>query len=416
MFKPGIILTVSAWLLALPASGGNWPEFRGPGREGHATAKNLPTEWNTTSNVAWKQAVPGKGWSSPVIQDGRIYLTAAVPEEGGSNLALSVFCLNEKDGGIVWKSDVFTEDTAASAKIHAKNTHASPTPVIEGKRIYVHFGHQGTACLDLDGKVVWRNSSLGYTPVHGNGGSPIIVDNKLIFSGDAAKDPFIVALDKETGSVIWNLKRETEAKRKFTFSTPLLITVNGQRQLISQASGAVIAYDPQDGREIWRVRYGEGYSVVPRPVFGHGLLFIATGFDKPTVMAIRPDGKGDVTDTHVAWTLTKGAPLTPSPLLVGEELYLVADVGVASCLDAKTGTVHWSERVGGNYSASPLYADGKIYLQSEQGNGVVLKPGKTFQTVSTNVLGERTLASYAVDDNALFIRTESSLYRIGKAK
>lgn len=391
---------------------GNWPEFRGPTREGHASAANLPLEWSDTKGVVWKQEIPGQGWSSPVVQDGRIYLTAAVPDATGASLSLATLCLDEKSGKVLWKTHVFGQD-AGAPKIHAKNSHASPTPIIEGNRLYVHFGHQGTACLDLDGKILWRNSSLPYPPVHGNGGSPIIVDDALIFSCDGASNPFVVALDKKSGKVIWNVQRATAASKKFSFSTPALITVNGQKQVISPGSGAVFAYDPKTGKEIWHVNYGQGYSVIPRPIFGHGLLFVATGFDKPMVMAIRPEGKGDITASHVAWTVEKGAPRTPSLLLVGDELYMVADNGVASCLDAKTGTVHWQERIGGDCSASPVYASGRIYIQTEQGLGVVLKAGKTFEKLATNPLGEKTLASYAVDDGALFIRSEKNLYRIG---
>jgi outer membrane protein assembly factor BamB len=261
--------------------------------------------------------------------------------------------------------------------------------------------------------VIWKQTDLKYSPVHGNGGSPILVGNALIFSCDGGSDPFVVALDKASGKVLWKVKRDTTAKKNFSFSTPTLIAVNGQQQLITPGSGVVCALDPKTGAELWRCRYGEGYSVIPKPVFGHGMIFLSSGYDKPVLHAIRVDGKGDVTDTHLAWKLEKGAPHTPSPLLVGNEIYLVSDAGIASCLDAKTGTVHWSERVAGNYSASPLLADGKIYLQNETGTGVVLKPGKTFEKLAENPLAEKTLASYAVTDGALFIRTEKHLYRIG---
>jgi outer membrane protein assembly factor BamB len=214
--------------------------------------------------------------------------------------------------------------------------------------------------------------------------------------------------------VVWKVKRETTAAKKFSFCTPLLITVGGQSQIISPGSGLVAALDPKDGHEIWRVRYGEGYSVIPRPVFGQGLVFISSGFNRAEIYAIRPDGKGDVTDTHVAWRQIKGAPLTPSLLLIGEELYAVSDEGLASCFDAKTGKIHWQEKVPGKYSASPIAADGKIYLQNETGTGTVLKAGTTFAVLATNVLPEKTLASYAVSEDALFVRTAENLYRIQK--
>jgi outer membrane protein assembly factor BamB len=386
----------------------DWPQFRGSEGNGHSPAKNLPLTWDATKNVAWKTELPGKGWSSPALHKGRLYLTTA--EEVGSELSLRALCHDAATGKPLWATEVIL---TPPVKHHSKNSQASPTAIVDGDRVYVHFGHYGTACLDLAGKVVWKQSELKYSPVHGNGGSPILVGNALIFSCDGGSDPFVVALDKASGKVLWKVKRETTAKRNFSFSTPTLITVKGQQQLITPGSGVVCALDPKTGAELWRCRYGEGYSVIPKPVFGHGMIFVSSGYDKPVLHAIRADGKGDVTDTHIAWKLEKGAPHTPSPLLVGNELYVVSDAGIASCLDAKTGQVHWSERVGGNYSASPLLADGKIYLQNETGTGVVLKPGKTFEKLAENALGEKTLASYAVTDGALFIRTEKHLYRIG---
>lgn len=386
----------------------DWPQFRGPDGDGHSSAKNLPLTWDTTKNVAWKTEIPGKGWASPALFNHRLYLTTA--EEVGSDLSLRALCHDATTGKPLWATEVFL---TPPVRHHAKNSQASPTAIVEDDRIYVHFGHYGTACLDLAGKIVWKQNDLKYSPVHGNGGSPILVGNALIFSCDGGSDPFVVALDKASGKVLWKVKRETTAKRNFSFSTPTLITVKGQSQLITPGSGVVCALDPKTGAELWRCRYGEGYSVIPKPVFGHGMIFISSGYDKPVLHAIRADGKGDVTDTHIAWKLEKGAPHTPSPLLVGNELYVVSDAGIASCLDAKTGQVHWSERVGGNYSASPLFADGKIWLQNETGTGVVLKPGKTFEKIAENALGEKTLASYAVTDGALFIRTEKNLYRIG---
>ncbi len=389
----------------------DWPEFRGPTGQGHANTTKLPSEWSATRNVAWKQPVPGRGWSSPSLSGGKIFLTSAVGEADGGPRGLRALCFDAKTGRQLWNTPLFEQDGRAP-RIHNKNSHASPTPLVADGRVYVHFGHQGTACLDLKGKVIWKNTSLNYPPVHGNGGSPILVGDKLVFSCDGGSDPFVVALNKKTGKVIWNTPRFTTAKKTFSFSTPLLITVAGKQQIISPGSGAVCALDPKDGKEVWRARYGEGYSVIPRPVLGHGMIFIGTGYDAPIVMAIRVDGTGDVTDSHVAWTMKKGAPNTPSLLLVGEELYMVSDGGIASCVEAKTGKVHWQERAGGNYSASPLYADGKVYFQNEEGIGVVVKAGKEFQKLASNDLGERTLASYAADDDAFFIRTEQHLYKI----
>lgn len=395
-------------LVAGVARAEDWPEFRGPTGEGHSAADNLPLEWGKDKNKVWQQDIPGLGWSSPVVVQGRVYLTTAVPVKG--DFSLEALCLDAKTGAILWEKEVFRENGKTAPAIHSKNSHASPTPLVHDGRLYVHFGHMGTACLDLAGKILWRNNELKYNPVHGNGGTPIFVDDKLIFSCDGGDQAFVAALDRATGKQAWRTDRRTDPVKKFSFSTPLLITVNGKKQVISPGSEAVMAYDPANGHEIWRVRY-RGYSVIPRPVYGHGLLFISTSYDSPTLLAIRPDGAGDVTKSHIAWSNRQNAPHTPSVLLVGDELYMVSDDGVASCLDAKTGKVHWHERLGGEFSASPVHAAGRIYFQSEDGVGIVVKAGKQFELLARNPLNERTLASYAIADDALFIRTDKRLYR-----
>jgi outer membrane protein assembly factor BamB len=388
----------------------DWTEYRGPTGQGLYAGKGLATEWSDTKNVAWKEAIPGKGWSSPIVFKGRVYLTSAVPPEKSKDQSLRAFCLDAESGKLVWQKEVFLQDGKKAPGIHKKNTHASPSPLTDGKRLYVHFGHQGTACLDFDGKVLWRTTELRYSPVHGNGGSPILVDDRLVFAADGGDKQFLAALDCTSGKVLWRTDRKCTAPKKFAFGTPLLITVDGKPQIVSPASHAVIAYDP-DGKELWRVTH-DGYSTIPRPVFGHGVVFLSTGYDSPTLMAIRPDGSGDVTKTHVAWSTPKGAPLTPSLLLVGDELYTVSDDGVVGCRDAKSGKVHWQERLEGAYSASPLYADGKIYVQSEGGVTTVLRAGKKFERLAESTLPERTFASFAAADGALFLRSEKHLYRI----
>ncbi len=392
--------------------GENWPEFRGPTGQGISTAAGLPTEWSATQNVAWKVAVPGAGWSSPSISDGQIFLTTGVTN-GSGGVSLRALAFELTTGRGLWDREIFSATEASVQPVHTKNSPASPTPIVEGDRVYVHFGHHGTACLDRAGKILWRNHELGYDPLHGNGGSPVLVGDRLVFNSDGTKEPFVAALDKATGVLVWKAPRTLKVKSYFSFCTPLVITVNGRTQIITPGSGGVSALDPKDGREIWRVRYGEGYSVVPRPVFAHGLLFIATGFNRADLLAIRADGEGDVTDTHIAWRTTKGAPLTPSVVVVGDELYAVADSGIATCFDAKTGTVHWQERLEGNYSASPIAAGGRVYFLSEEGVGTVVKASRTLEKLATNKLGERTLASYGVADGALFIRSATHLYRIG---
>lgn len=404
-----LLAVVSVVLLPLFTFAADWPQFRGPTGNGISTEKNLPTEWNEIKNIAWQQEIPGKGWSSPSLFHGRLYLTTAVMADG--QLSQRALCLNANDGKIIWDNEVFSQDAVSAPKIHGKNSHASPTPLVESGKVYVHFGHQGTACLDLDGKTLWKTQELAYPPVHGQGSSPILVDGLLIFSCDGGKDPFVAALDANTGSVRWKFARESDYAKRFAFATCEAITVNGKKQIISPGAGVVNAIDAETGKEVWRVTY-DGYSVIPRPVFGHGLVFLSTSYDSPSILAIRPDGHGDVTDTHVEWSLKKGAPHTPSPLLIGDELYLVSDGGIASCVDAKTGDVHWSERIGTKFSASPVYADGKIYFQDEEGKGTVLKVGTKFQKLGENGFKEPTLASYCVGDGAIFVRTEKRLYKV----
>ncbi len=392
-----------------------WPQFRGPTGQGHSLAKNLPIEWNATTNVAWKTPVPGSGWSSPVVSRGRIYLTAAVAPEGSTEVTLRALCFDAAKGTLVWDTEVFRPDPGSATTMHRKNTAASPTPIVTADRLFVHFGHLGTAALDLAGQVLWRQEELKYSPVHGTGGSPILVEGTLVFSCDGKAVPFIAALDAATGAIRWKTPRNSPAKKQFSFSTPLAIQLDGATQIISPGSGLVGSYDVKDGRERWRVAYGEGYSVVPRPVFAHGLLYLSSSFDKPVFHAIKPAGaNGDATATHIAWTIPKGAPHTASAVVAGDEVFFVSDAGIATCADAKSGSVHWTERLGGNFSASPIVAEGHIYFQNEEGIGFVVKAAKTYELLATNDLAERTLASPAAIDGTLILRSEGHLWRIGK--
>ena len=295
--------------------------------------------------------------------------------------------------------------------LNPKNSFASPTPILEGDRVYVHFGAEGTAALTSAGEVLWR-TRLPYESQHGGGGSPELHGELLIINCDGNDvEAFVVALDKQTGKERWKRQRRKPSDQAYT--TPLTIRVGDRDQIVSVGAYRAGGYDPASGREIWRVSYAEGFSNVPRPVYGHGLVFIATGFQQPTLMAVRPDGEGDVTRTHVAWTLRRGAPFTPSPILVGDELFVVNDTGILTCVDARTGTVHYQQRLGGNYSASPIWADGRIYFLSEEGVATVIAPGKVFTKLAVNQLDGATLASIAVSGGSLFIRSHSHLYRIG---
>jgi outer membrane protein assembly factor BamB len=420
----GVLLVKNTYRMLFPAlllvsslaQAENWSKFRGPTGQGLSAEKNLPAEWSTTKNVAWKVDVAGEGWSSPVVVDGRVYLTAAVTPTGGTgkDRSLRTLCLDVKTGKTLWNVEVFSQTDAATDRIHGKNSHASPTPIVDGNNIYVHFGTQGTARLTLDGKIGWKTKELVYAPQHGNGGSPVLVDGVLVICCDGRDVQYIAGIDSKTGKLRWKKDRpDVPGGKKFAFATPLAITVGGKQQVICPGTDVVSSVEPATGKEIWRVLYS-GFSVIPCPIFVNGLVYISTSYGTPSVIAIRPDGKGDVTETHVVWQAKRGAPHTPSLLAIGDEIYYVSDRGVATCSDAKTGEIHWQERVGGNYSASPVFADGKIYLQSEQGKTTVLRPGKAYEVLALNDLEERTLASYAVSDSSLFIRTATKLYRIKK--
>lgn len=409
-----LFLSLSLTSATLPAA--DWPEFRGPDAQGHSDATNLPLTWSPTSHIAWKTAVAGVGWSSPVVVGDRIFLTSAVSlsgkEEATADRSLRALALDATTGKTVWDVELFQ---AKTPRAHRKNSHASPTPVYEDGKLYIHFGHLGTACLNAaNGQAAWATQAFAYSPVHGNGSSPVLFEDLLIFSADAETEPKVIALDKTTGQQRWAFARQSDAKKKFSFCTPLIIDVNGQKQLITPGSGVVNALNPKTGEEIWRCNYDQGYSVVPRPVYAHGMIFLSSGYDKSVLYAIKVDGKGDVTTTHIAWKIEKAAPHNPSMAVIGDELYFVADNGILSCVDAKSGQVHYSERCTGPISASLLAADGKLYLQDEKGLGVVVKPGKQFQILAQNDLAERSLASYAVIGSDLLIRTEANLYRIKK--
>lgn len=402
-----LLLTGSA-ISSLAAA--NWPQFRGPEGNGHSPARNVPLRWSATENIAWKAVVPGQGWSSPVLSGERLFLTAAIPG-GGDTLALAALAFDASSGTLLWQTEIFSQGQDAPA-IHRKNSHASPTPIVAGSRLFVHFGHMGTACLDLDGTVVWSTNAFPYPPVHGNGASPILVGNRLVFTADGGQDPHVVALDPATGQLAWRTPRPPiELRQKFSFATPTAILVRGRSQVVAPGSGLIAAYDPASGSELWRIQHG-GYSVIPKPIYAHGLLYAGTGYNQPVALAIDPDGSGDITDSNLRWSLNRGAGHTPSFLLVGDELYLLADNGVLTCVDARSGTLHYQERATGPSSASPVFAEGRIYLLDESGLGVVVAPGRTFQKLAENPLDQRTLASYAVTDGALFIRSESHLFRI----
>ncbi len=429
-----------AWCLsglaAWSAETAEWPQWRGPGGQGHApAAADLAITWNDTDNVVWKTAIPGRGWSSPVMDAKTLWMTTAVetplteeekkqPAGGKAAMALTkarkvtlrAFGVDREAGKVV--ADIALFEVANPDPIHALNSFASPTPLLENGKLYCHFGTNGTACVDTATQaIVWKNADLRLKHENGPGSTPVLFQDSLIVHCDGSDVQFLAALDKNTGKVAWRTPRsgtlKSDPQLKKAYGTPLILEIEGRKVLLSTGADWLYGYDPATGRELWKLSYGVlGFSVVPRPVAAHGLLYISTSFMQPEVLAVRL-GDG-ATTPEIAWRAKKGAPQMPSPLVVGDELYLVSDKGVATCMDAKTGEVHWSERLGGNFCSSPLFADGRIYVGNREGDMFVLEPGKTLKIIATNKVDGAVMASPAAVGKSLFVRTDRTLYRIEK--
>ena len=378
----------------------------------------LPTEWSDSKNVRWFSKIPGLGWSSPVVANHRIYVTTSVavsddPKLLGAEQQLRLICLDSRDGNVLFDRQVLEQNKDAP-KVHTKNSHSSPTPVVDGNQLFLHFGHQGTVATDLDGNIVWTNCENTYAPTHGNGSSPIIVDNLLILTCDGGDTPCTRALDKQSGKEVWRTLRNVEAERKFSFCTPSIFKIGERDQLISPGSNIVQSLDPKNGSVLWFVKY-DGYSVVPKPILHQGLVFVCTGFGPTTLLAIDPNGNGDVTDSHVRWSFkSPNVPKTSSLVGYRNQIIMSSDQGIGSAVDCTSGQELWKKRLGGNYSASPLLNGDFIYFQSEQGETTVMKLGREPQEISKSALPGRIFASFAVIDNDFLIRAEDGLYRIGR--
>jgi outer membrane protein assembly factor BamB len=343
-----LALTVAAiTCLALPgatrandANAAGWPQFRGPDGQGHVIGP-VPTSWSESSNVLWSVPIPGKGWSSPVILDGQVWLTTAIATDSG-DYSLRVMCIDEQSGKTKHDIELFTVVKPPPKTLHDRNTFASPTPILEKGRLYAHFGRYGTACVDTrTGSILWKNEKLVVNHETGPASSPALYKDRLICPFDGSDFQFAAALDKNTGDVLWKVERPEAAGKKpvdsrRAFSTPLIISVNGRDQAVIPGAFCVYSYEPMSGKELWRCKYG-GYSNVPKPVFAHGLVYVCTGFDPPDMIAIRPDGQGDVTKSHIEWRYRKNVSKVPSPVVVGDCLFMIADSGFATCLEAKTG-------------------------------------------------------------------------------
>lgn len=392
----------------------NWPGLHGPRHNGHSDSTGLPLEWSETKNVVWKTPIHDSGWSSPVVWGNQIWLTTAT-DDGKQSFAT---CVDRESGKIVHDRRLF--ETAEPQNTRQYNTFASPTPVIEDGRVYVSFGSYGTACLDTrTGNVLWKRTDLPCLHWRGPASSPILFENLLFLNFDDYDHQYVVALDKLTGATVWKKDREidygtTNGDLKKAYGTPILIEVSGRKQLFSQGAKAAMAYDPRTGEELWRIRF-DGHSTAARPLFGRGLVFTLAGTQKK-MLAVRPDGRGDVTATHLAWEHGKSMPRHPSPVLVGEALYIMDDIGVLTCLDADSGKVHFAERIGGDFWSSLLFADGRIYCLGHKGKTTVVAPEKTLRLLAENELEGTFRASPAVTGKSLILRSETYLYRIEQAQ
>jgi outer membrane protein assembly factor BamB len=390
----------------------DWPQFRGPTGDGRIAGAATPLVWSDTENVVWRIPISGLGWSSPSIVDGVIYLTTAVAD--GERVSLRTLALSAEDGRLIWEREVTSIGTVPS--IHAKNSHASPTPLVHDGAVYVHFGTYGTARLRAsDGTIEWINQELVYPPMHGSGGSPVLHDGVLAIICDGSSEPFVAAIEASSGRLLWKRRRSVEARISHSFGTAAIVEVEGRAQVIAPGPEHLAAYDLHTGEELWQVR-APGWSVVPVPVLYRDLVIYNRDYDNPELLAVRLGGRGDVTETHVAWRLKRGAPSTPTPVLVGDELYFVSDKGVVTCADAATGDVHWTERIGGNFSASPLAFDDRLLLLDEEGHATWLALGKEYRVLGTNTVTGRTLATPAFVDDAMYLRTDSTLTKYVETK
>lgn len=403
-------LFLAGLLSADPEAAVVWPQFRGPGGQGHVDVTGLPVQWGEKTNVRWKVPIPGLGWSSPVIGNGQVWMTTALAD----GHSLRAVCVDAEGGKLLHDVEVFHIEKPPG--INRKNSYATPTPVLEPGRLYVHFGTMGTACLDTaTGKVLWRNDTLKLDHKEGPGSSPVVWKDLLILTCDGMDVQYMAALRKHDGSLAWKAKRTgiraTNPDFRKAYCTPLVVTVDGQEQLLSVGADRTSAYDPATGKELWWVNYN-GFSNVPRPVVGHGMMYFATGYMRPELWAVRLGGTGDRTRDGVVWKETKNVPNNPSPLLVGDVLYTVSDRGILVARDARTGKELYNERLGWSVCSSPWIADGRIYVSDEKGRTTVFKPGPTFQMLARNELDGRIQATPAVADGAIFLRTETHLYRI----
>ena len=402
----------------------DWPEFRGPRGDGHvlAPAGGLPLHWSETNNVKWKTEIPFKGQSTPVVMNGQVWVTTAT-EDGHDFYALG---LDAKSGKVLFNEKLFHSDNPEPlGNGSSMNCYATPSPAIEPGRFYAHFGSFGTACLDTrTGQVLWKREDLPCRHYRGPASSVVLFENLVILTMDGADLQYHVALDKQTGKTVWKTDRSVawndenvpgqmakDGDLRKAHSTPLIATVAGQPQMFSPGAKAAYGYDPRSGRELWKVQYSD-WSVAPRPLYHEGLAYIVTGLTKRELWAVKTDGQGDVTDTGVVWKLKTHVGKYASPILVDGLIYTAAEESFITCLEAASGQTVWTERVGGKYAASPVYADGRLYFFDQGGATTVIKPGRALEVLATNTLAAGFMASPAVSGRTFYLRTKTHLYRV----
>lgn len=408
------LLAVLLLAPAAPSLGEDWPQFRGP-HQGVSRETGLPLHWSVTAGLAWRTTLPGPGHSSPIVWGDRIFLTAFEPHGAIGNLIwwrsgrLLVLCLDAASGRILWRHEVPTERIE---ELHSTNAPASPTPVTDGQRVYAYFGSFGLIALDLEGRKVWEKPLGPFPNDWGSASSPILYGDLLLLNCDTDGDDFLLAVDKATGRTVWQASRNGATR---AWPTPVVWSTEDGDQIVVSGSGRVKGYDPKDGREVWTVD-GLTTWVTPTPVAADGLLYVASdGPGGNVIMAIRPGGHGNVTSSHVAWRYDQAAPYSSSPVVDGDYLYTVKNGGIMTCFDARRGSVVWQERLParGNYYASLLAGDGRVYALSEDGEATVVEAGRSFKVLASNALGERTMATPAISGGRVFLRSDQTLFAVG---
>ena len=415
-------------LLFLPifAHADTWPAFRGPTGDGHSKATGIPLEWSETKNVGWKTPIPGKGWSTPLVSETQIWVTTAT-EDGKE---MSYLCLDRKTGKVL-KETVLFKNATTEPLGNPVNGYASPTGILDGDHVILHFGSYGTACIDTKSfQVLWERKDLPCRHYRGPGSSLFGYKNLVVLSMDGVDVQYLVALDKATGKTVWKTDRSTkwddlqpdgkpkaEGDMRKAYTTPTLVKFpNGKEHLVSSGSKASFAYDPSTGKEIWTATYN-GYSNASSPGFANGVIYLNTGYGKANLLAIPidADSQGDLT-SKISWQQTKRMPLRSSPLMVNDHIFVTSDDGHAAFLDPKTGEPAWSERQTALFSGSPILVEGKILVCGENGDCIWLDPSPTYKLISQSKLDSGMLASPVAVDHELYLRTRTHLYRIEEKK